>query len=237
MTPSRPSTRLPKFVQQDWDAEPYDDDEFNKLLKPFEADLLDAAGRPILMHSLNDVLINAQVLLDYGDSAALARVIRQAVFSDGKVIGSWDSNPILNTLVYECEFNDGTIKEYSANVIASNIYEEGDADRFSSLMSYQIIDHKSSEEAVKLENKYMTTKTGTRRRMRQTTVGWSFLIQWGDGSTQWVDLKVLKESNPVQVGEYVISCGIQNEHAFAWWVPYIMQKHDVIVSAGVEYGI
>ncbi len=38
-----PSTRLPKFVQQDWDAEPYDDDEVNKLIEPFEADLLDAA--------------------------------------------------------------------------------------------------------------------------------------------------------------------------------------------------
>jgi hypothetical protein len=171
-----PSTRLPKFVQQDWDAEPYDDDEVNKLLEPFEADLLDAAGKPILMHSLNDVLINAEVLLDYGDPAALARVIRRAVDSDGNVIGSWDSNPILNTLVYECEFDDGMIKEYSANVIASNIYEEGDADGFSSSMSYQIIDHKSSGEAVKLEDKYVTTRTGT-RRLRTTTVGWSFLIR------------------------------------------------------------
>jgi hypothetical protein len=132
--------------------------------------------------------------------------------------------------VYECKFNDGTIKEYSANVIASNIYEEGDADGFSSSMLYQIIDHKSSGEAVKLEDKYITTRTGT-RRLRETTVGWSFLIQWGDESTQWVDLKVLKESNPVQGGEYVISRGIQNEPAFAWWVPYAMQKRDVIVSA------
>ncbi len=90
---------------------------------------------------------------------------------------------------------------------ASNIYEEGDADGFSFSMSYQIIDHKSSGEAVKLEDNYITTRTGT-RRMRQTTVGWSFLILWGDKSKQWVDLKVLKESNPVQVGEYVISCGI-----------------------------
>ena len=73
--------------------------------------------------------------------------------------------------MYECEFNDGTIKEYSANVIASNIYEEGDADGFSSLMLYQIIDHKSSGEAVKLEDKYITTRTGT-RRLRETTVGW-----------------------------------------------------------------
>jgi hypothetical protein len=166
-----PSKRLPKFVQQDWDAEPYDDYEVEKPLEPFEADLLDAAGRPILMHSLTDVLINAEVLLDHGDSAALARVIRRTVDSDGNVIGSWDSNPILNTLVYECEFNDGTIKEYSANVIASNIYEEGDADGFSSSMLYQIIDHKSSGEAVKLEDKYITTRTGT-RRLRETTVGW-----------------------------------------------------------------
>ena len=74
------------------------------------------------MHSLTDVLINAEVLLNRGDSAALARVICQAVDSDGKVIGLWDSNPILNTSVYECEFDDGTIKEYAANVIASKIY-------------------------------------------------------------------------------------------------------------------
>ena len=86
-----------------------------------------------------------------------------------------DSNPILSTLVYECEFNDGTIKEYAANIIASNIYEEGDADGFSFLLLHQIIDHKFSEEAIKLVDKYITTRTGT-RRLRQTTVGWSFLI-------------------------------------------------------------
>ncbi len=77
--------------------------------------------------------------------------------------------------MYECEFNDGTIKDYSANVIASNLYEEGDADGFSSSMLHQIIDHNSSGEAVKLEDKYITTRTGT-RRLRATTVGWSFLI-------------------------------------------------------------
>ncbi len=115
-------------------------------------------------------------------------------------------------------------------MIASNIYEEGDADGFSSSMLHQIIVHISSGEAVKLENKYITTRTGT-RKLRETTVGWSFLIRWGYGSTQWVDLKVLKESNPVQVGEYILSRGIQNEPAFAWWVPYVMQKRDVIVSA------
>jgi len=70
-------------------------------------------------------------------------------------------------------------------VIASNIYEEGDADGFSSLLLYKIVDHKSSGEAIQMADKYITTHTGT-QRMRQTTVGWLFLVKvkWGDGSQQ-----------------------------------------------------
>ena len=123
-----PLTPLPDMVEPDWNAEPYGDN-LTPENEPFEADL-DAAGKPVLMHSLTDVLINAEVLLSKDDSSAIARVVRCAVDSNGKVICKWDSNPVLNTLVYECEFNDGMIKEYAANVIASNIYEEGDANGF-----------------------------------------------------------------------------------------------------------
>ncbi len=34
----------------------------------------------------------------------------------------------------------------------------------------------------------------------------------------------------MQVGAYVIARGIQDEPAFAWWVPYVMRKRDIIVS-------
>jgi hypothetical protein len=33
----------------------------------------------------------------------------------------------------------------------------------------------------------------------------------------------------LQVGAYVIARGIQDEPAFAWWVPYVMRKRDIIV--------
>ena len=224
-----PSAPLPLQEDPDWNAEPYGDDE-SPMNEPFEADLVDAGGRPLMLHSLTDALINSEVLLEKDDATAIARVVRRAVDSQGKVIGEWNSNPILNTLVYECEFNDGTVKEYAANTIASNIYEEGDADGFSTALLHSIVDHKSSGEAIKMADKYIVTRTGT-RRLRQTTVGWSFLVEWNDGTRQWIDLKLLKESNPVQVGEYVIARGIQDEPAFAWWVPYTMRKRDVIVSA------
>ena len=67
--------------------------------------------------------------------------------------------------------------------------------------------------------------------MRQTTVGWKLLVQWNDGLRQWVALKILKESNPVQVAEYAVARGIGDEPAFAWWTPYMLRKHDVIVLA------
>ncbi len=79
-------------------------------------------------------------------------------------------------------------------------------------------------------DKYLLTKTGT-KRMHQTTQGWKFLVQWANGMHQWIDLKILKEFNPVQVTEYVTARNIADKPAFAWWVPYVLRKRDVIVSA------
>jgi hypothetical protein len=45
-----------------------------------------------------------------------------------------------------------------------------------------------------MADKYFITKTGT-KRMRQTTQGWKFLVQWANETCQWIDLKILKESN------------------------------------------
>jgi hypothetical protein len=52
---------------------------------------------------------------------------------------------------------------------------ESDADGFTSSCLYHIVDHKSSGEAIKMADKYNTTKSGT-RHLRQTTVGWQFLV-------------------------------------------------------------
>ena len=87
-----PPIPMPDWTEPDWNSEPYGDDETPEH-EPFEADLVDAAGKPIMMHSLNDVLINAEVLLRKDDATAMAWVIRRAVDSNGKVIGKWNSNP------------------------------------------------------------------------------------------------------------------------------------------------
>ena len=72
----------------------------------------------------------------HDDSKALAHVVKRVVGSDGGPIGEYSENPLLNSLIYECEFDDGTVKEYGANTIASNIFEDFDADGFSSTILY-----------------------------------------------------------------------------------------------------
>jgi hypothetical protein len=212
-----------------WDLDPYKDDD---EVLPFipDADLKDAAGKPFEVYSVADALINTEAMLPNGDSMAIAKVVRHGVNNEGRLVGTFNDNPLLNTLLYDCEFNDGTTQAYSANTIASNIFMESDADSYSSSLPYEIVDHKSSGEATKTADKYLLTKTGT-KRMRQTNQGWKFLVQWANGTRQWIDLKILKESNPVQVAEYVTARNIADESAFAWWVPYVLRKRDVIVSA------
>ncbi len=80
-----------------------------------------------------------------------------------------------------------------------------------------------------MADKYITTRTGT-RRMRQTTVGWSFLVKWGDGSQQWIDLKILKESNAALLGFLVIGGDNQNAYLQA----PSSEKHFIV--CGPEFG-
>ena len=110
----------------------------------------------------------------------------------------------MNTHICECEFPDGTIKEYDANIIAENIFNKCDPDGHCDRMMLKLIYHKRSGNVLRHDDGFITTKLG-QKRMRQTTVGWKLLVEWDDESKQWVELKILKESNPAQIAEYVIA--------------------------------
>ncbi len=51
-----------------------------------------------------------------------------------------------------------------------------------------------------------------------------------DGNAQWLQLKEVKESNPVELAEYALSNKIQEEPAFKWWVPTVLRKRKRIIN-------
>ena len=81
-----------------------------------------------------------------------------------------------------------------------------------------------------MSEKLTVTCNGT-HRIRKTTCGWHILVLWRDRTETWIPLKDLKESHPVDVAKYARAHGIDNQPAFAWWVPYTLHKCDVIISA------
>ena len=192
------------------------------------AEAVDTTGKPINQQSVADLLINAEVLLGNRDTQQMARVLRRSLDADGKVIGELDGS--LNSLIYDVEFPDGAIKRYAANLIAENVLSQVDTNRYHSQSLLCISQHEVENSAVKMKDGYFTTNRGVRAR-RQTTAGWRFLVEWKDRTSSWCTLKVLKESNPIEVAEYVTAAGIQDEPAFTWWVPYTLRKRDCIISS------
>ena len=82
-----------------------------------------------------------------------------------------------------------------------------------------IVDFCKDESAV--DDVFVVTQQG-QKKQRTTTVGWWLLIQWKDGKESWVPLKDLKESHPVELAKFAKARAIQDEPAFAWWVPYTL---------------
>ena len=41
----------------------------------------------------------------------------------------------------------------------------------------------------------------------------------------------MKESNPIEVSEFIVARSIDDQAAFCWWVPYVLRKRDSIISA------
>ena len=127
--------------------------------------------KAIFEHSLSDVLIGAEVLLPQGEKLTSARVKSRHTDENGDITGQYDTNPLLNSLIYDVEFPDGTVHEYAANIITEHMYSTIDENGFSTLILDCILDHSKDDSAVSKADKYLITKSGN-RRLRKSTIGW-----------------------------------------------------------------
>ena len=222
-----------KTQPTEWDLPPLDHDpdfhaEFHDVVSSDEVKEADQEFTPEVF---DDTYLNMEVALPKGDEdhPMLAKVTKRLRDKDGLPIGTAHDNPILDTRMYEVEFRDGTRSALAANYIAENLFSQVDDDGNRQVLLDEIIDHRTNGKAVTQQDAFVVMKNGNKRR-RETTIGWELLVQWKDGSTNWVALKDIKESYPVQVSEYAVASRISMEPAFAWWVPKVLKKRNRIIS-------
>ena len=63
-----------------------------------------------------------------------------------------------------------------------------------------------------------------------TTRGWEIYILWKYGSTDWIAIKDLKQSYPIELVDFDQLHGINEEVSFEWCIPYEKQKRKAIIS-------
>jgi len=88
-----------------------------------------------------DSLISAEVLLPKGDVLLPAKVIARKRDAEGNLMGRENANPILDTTIYDVQFQDGHVESYSANIIAENIYAQVDEEGQRFVLLDEIMNH------------------------------------------------------------------------------------------------
>ena len=158
-------------------------------------------------------MINAEVLLPHGEELVAAKVIRRLLDEDGKNVGNHNDMSMFNTMLYDVEFPGEAVKPYAADVIADKIYEQVDSEGSNIVKS--IDDYRTDENAVSKKNQFIIGQNG-RRSLRKTAAGWKLHLVLTNRATRWISLNDLKESNPVDVAEFVVAREIEDEPAFKW---------------------
>jgi hypothetical protein len=90
------------------------------------------------------------------------------------------------------------------------------------LIIKEIIDHERDASAVQPDDGFVAGK----QQRRWTTKGWKMLVKWKDGTSTWVPLKDLNDSNPIKVVEYAVANKLVSVPAFTWWVPTVLRQCD-----------
>ena len=177
-----------------------------------------------------DEYLKMEIMLPHEkNNTKMGKVIRRCTDEHNQPLGKKHNIPIYDTRLYDVEFSDGSIHQYSANVLAENMLAQVDEEGYQYQFLEAIIDHRTDATALK---KGENTKVINNKKVTiKTTKGWFFNVKWKDGTTSWVPLKELKESNPCELADYTRQQNIDKLPAFDWWVPHTIKKRNHIIKS------
>ena len=178
----------------------------------------------------DDKLIGTQLPLPTKGEIKHGKVVSRKRTAEGNLVGTASANPYTDTRIYTVEFGDGTYADYAMNTLIENLYSHVDEEGRSHSTLKGIIDHTSDETAIPIDKGTFISHSGAIRK-KITTMGWKLKVEWTDGTSSWIPLKDVKESNPLETAEYAEAHGLTPQPAFNWWVPMVMRKKNRIIKA------
>ena len=156
-----------------------------------------------MMRDLDEYIGSQVLLLNRDGIEVLCKVKGRKCDSNGTPIGIYNSNPILNTRIFQVERPNRHIEEYVTNVIAESLLSNVDKERFDIGWIDEVVDHWKRDSALSTLESSVTTETTTKAVI--TTKGWDIQLKWKDGSVDWMPLSQVKEAISVELAEYAVA--------------------------------
>ena len=188
-----------------------------------EQDIVDNNGKLIEgSDHIVDSYINMEVKLPEGEKELYGKVVGLCLDKEGRMIGTPNNNPYMNTVLYEIKFDDGTSKAYGANIIAENMWRSVNNEGYQEDSLHSVVDIRFKTNAVK--DTFMYDQNG-KRILKKTTRGVDLLVALKSGknpdgtdrpSKSWIPLKELKESHPLEVAKFAVANRVNQMPAFKW---------------------
>jgi len=135
----------------------------------------------------------AEIYLPHGDCNEIAKVLGRKRNSEGNFVGRAHKLPQLDSRIFTVRFPDGEEKDVAYNVLAEHLYSQVDTDGNQYRFFSGLVGHRKRSSAVDKEDGFR--QTNGKRVRKCTTTGWDIEVEWRDGSTSWLPLKEIKETN------------------------------------------
>ena len=139
-------------------------------------------------------------------------------------------NKVLDSRVYELEFPNGCVEEYSVNTIVENLVMQTDQHGWDVGLLDKIMDFRRDDSVAVLPEDGFVESYNGQKKPTITTKGWEALVRWKDSSSSWIPLALIKESNLVEMAEATIAFGVSKEPAFNWWVKHVLKHRERLIN-------
>ena len=190
------------------DFSEYEDDDKMARVVPDVEDIVEENGKFLNQKPAYNKILHSEVSFQLGEAMSTGKVNKRSIGPDGTISGTYDSNPYINSMIYEVEFHGRQVKEHAANFIAKNILTQVETDGSSLTIIEAIIYYRKEKSfSVPKANMHVVTRQG-QNKLRKNTIGWSLLVKLIDSSEAWISLKDLKESHPCETTDFAKARGI-----------------------------
>ena len=165
------------IIPDEWDDPAFSKEFIEEFGRTINDPELKEADQEFTPDAYDDTYLNMELALPRdGAEVQFGRVVKRLRDKDGLPIGTANDNPILDTRIYEVEFQDGHRASLAANAIAENLFAQIDDEGNRHVLFEEIVDHRTNGKQVLQQGAFIVNHSGTRRR-RETTIGWELLVR------------------------------------------------------------